>query len=103
METIGLDDEQLGAFMRLVQFQFMRGQLPDELERIERIAFTAGKHWHVLSPLFPNGKNQWVEKTRKSQMAQYKARVRGGNTRAKQMAEERKRKQETQNGEGDDG
>jgi hypothetical protein len=90
MDITGFDDELVGAYHRLMSYQWVKGYVPvDNLEHLARISPTAAKRWDELSYLFPDGKLEWLEDQRLEAERLLTARQRGGRTRAAQVAAER--------------
>lgn len=50
--TIGWRDDEFGAYMRLLIYQFDNGSIPSELSELARIAPSVKKHWPLLSRKF---------------------------------------------------
>jgi uncharacterized protein YdaU (DUF1376 family) len=50
--TIGWKDEEFGAYLKLLIYQFDKGSIPADLPSICRIAPSAKKHWPLLSQKF---------------------------------------------------
>ena len=51
--TSGWTDEEFGAYWRLLMSQFDKGGLPNNLDALNRIAFTAKQNWDILKSKFP--------------------------------------------------
>jgi uncharacterized protein YdaU (DUF1376 family) len=61
--TVGWKDDEFGAYMRLLIYQFDKGSIPSEISQISRIAPSAKKHWPLLSQKFvPDGNGGLVNK-----------------------------------------
>jgi uncharacterized protein YdaU (DUF1376 family) len=61
--TVGWKDDEFGAYMRLLIYQFDKGSIPSEINQIARIAPSAKKHWPLLSQKFvPDGNGGLVNK-----------------------------------------
>jgi hypothetical protein len=55
--TIGWKDDEFGAYMRLLIFQFDNGSIPSNLNELARIAPSVRKHWPLLSKKFKDDGN----------------------------------------------
>lgn len=55
--TVGWKDDEFGAYFRLLIYQFDNGTLPNDLEKLKRIAPSVKKHWHLLSEKFREDEN----------------------------------------------
>jgi hypothetical protein len=55
--TVGWKDSELGAYLRLLIYQFDKGSIPSDLSSIARIAPSAKKHWPLLSTKFVDDGN----------------------------------------------
>jgi len=63
--TMAWDDEQVGAYIRLLSYQWINGQVPiDNHKALSRIADSAATHLDVLGPKFPGGINPRLEEIR---------------------------------------
>jgi uncharacterized protein YdaU (DUF1376 family) len=61
--TVGWKDSELGAYLRLLIYQFDKGSIPSDLSSIARIAPSAKKHWPLLSTKFvDDGSGRLVNK-----------------------------------------
>jgi uncharacterized protein YdaU (DUF1376 family) len=91
MDISGFDDALVGAYHRLMSYQWVKGDVPiDNLEHLARISRTAAERWDELSYLFPDGRLEWLEEQRTEAERLFIARSRGGKTRAAQVAAERR-------------
>lgn len=55
--TIGWKDEEFGAYLRLLIYQFDNGSIPSDLADLSRISPSIKKHWPLISKKFKdNGK-----------------------------------------------
>lgn len=61
-------DEEVGAYLRLLIYQWDNGTLPTEFSRLTRIADSAERHWPLLSKKFPEGKNKVMEDIREERV-----------------------------------
>lgn len=72
--TNGWEDEQVGAYLRLLIYQFQNGYIPSDMKKISRISFSAKKHWKLLSTKFTEGKggfyNEVMDEIRITRMNQ---------------------------------
>lgn len=50
--TMGWKDEELGAYVRLLIYQFDNGSIPNDMDAIARIAPTAKKNWKLIGQKF---------------------------------------------------
>jgi uncharacterized protein YdaU (DUF1376 family) len=50
--TVGWKDEEFGAYMRLLIYQFDKGSIPSDKASLSRIAPSAKKHWKLLETKF---------------------------------------------------
>lgn len=50
--TVGWKDDEFGAYLKLLIFQFDNGSLPNDLKELKRIAPSIQKHWPLISPKF---------------------------------------------------
>lgn len=50
-------DEEFGAYMRLLIHQWDKQSLPNDMTRLQRIAFTVKKHWKLLQSKFPKSED----------------------------------------------
>jgi uncharacterized protein YdaU (DUF1376 family) len=89
-ETMGWDDELVGLYIKLICYQWVKGQVPPP-ELLSRISPRPVERWAELEDLFPDGMCEWVENTRQEAISLTDARRRGGRKRAEQLARDRKR------------
>lgn len=50
--TIGWKDDEFGAYLKLLIYQFDKGSIPDDMDEIGRIAPTAKKKWNLIGKKF---------------------------------------------------
>lgn len=99
--TIGWKDEEFGAFLKLLIYQFDRGSIPSDLNAISRIAPSARKCWPLLSQKFVadsegNLKNEVMDQIRKSREVRSQINSRNGEMGAsKRWQNDGKRHSET--------
>ena len=55
--TNGWEDDQVGAYLRLLIYQFQNGSIPKSIKKIGRISTGAKKHWDLISPKFKDDGN----------------------------------------------
>jgi uncharacterized protein YdaU (DUF1376 family) len=48
----GWDDDAVGAYLRLLMYQFQNGRLPADLKSLQKIAPSSRKNWRILSSKF---------------------------------------------------
>ena len=86
-ETMGWDDALVGAYIRLILYQWVHGSVPPP-DKLHLISPTAAARWDELAHKFPRDENkaEWVEHQRSEAIEIYEARSRGGRTRAAQVA-----------------
>lgn len=94
-ETIGWDDAKKGAYITLICYQWMNGKIPPP-ERLHEISPTAAERWDEFADKFEPTGNQldWIEEQREEANRISDARRRGGRSRAKQIAEEKRRRKQ---------
>lgn len=51
--TVDWSDEEFGAYMRLLIYQWDKGSIPESMGRLKRISDSAEKNWAILSQKFP--------------------------------------------------
>lgn len=56
--TTGWKDDEFGAYLRLLIYQYDNGAIPDDLPSISRIAPSAKKNWNLLSKKFVKAKEE---------------------------------------------
>lgn len=50
--TTGWKDDEFGAYMKLLIYQFDNGSIPNDMEAISRISATAKKRWNLIGKKF---------------------------------------------------
>ncbi|HUS00603.1 MAG TPA: hypothetical protein VMY77_02690 [Chitinophagaceae bacterium] len=55
--TIGWKDDEFGAYLRLLIYQFDNGSIPSDLKELQRIAPSIKKHWPLISKKFIDNGN----------------------------------------------
>jgi uncharacterized protein YdaU (DUF1376 family) len=69
--TITFTDEQCGAYLRLLNFQWLNGDVPiDDADAMVMIAKSWPKHSAKLAPKFPDGRNPRLELIRDAMLEQ---------------------------------
>lgn len=81
--TIGWKDEEFGAYLKLLIYQFDQGSIPNDLNAISRIAPSARKSWPLLSQKFKpdaegNLRNEVMDSIRKSREVRSQINSRNG-------------------------
>ncbi len=71
--TTGWKDDEFGAYLRLLIYQFDKGSIPNNMESITRIAPSAKKNWPVIKEKFELGddgnlRNRVMDNIRKRQL-----------------------------------
>lgn len=71
--TTGWKDDEFGAYLRLLIYQFDKGSIPNNMDAISRIAPSAKKNWNLIKEKFEqdsegNMRNSVMDSIRKKQL-----------------------------------
>lgn len=90
--TVGWKDDEFGAYLKLLIYQFDKGAVPDNMDEIGRISKVAKKKWELIGKKFkPDGngglKNQVMDEIREDILGKIQTNIengkRGGRPRKK--------------------
>lgn len=80
--TTGWKDDEFGAYMRLLIYQYDKGHVPDDMAAIGRIITSAKKNWPLLSQKFVKDgevlKNEVMERIKKGRAKKAEANKNNG-------------------------